>query len=166
MRTAIVEDMAIGRQFQRAGLPVSCRGGRGTVSFRMYPDGLAQLVEGFTKNMAIGASGMRGDFRTIIILWLTGVTVCVISSLACLLPWFAVYRPMQALFYILYAAQVYWMLRRVGSFGPLTAIAFPIPLAFFHAVFFRSISLVRRGKDVTWKGRSIRTRGRNAGHGS
>ena len=44
---------------------------------------------------------------------------------------------MQAVFYVLYAAQLYWMLRRIGSFGPLTAIAFPIPLAFFHVVFFR-----------------------------
>jgi 4,4'-diaponeurosporenoate glycosyltransferase len=131
----------------------------------MYPGGLAQLVEGFTKNMAIGASEMRGDFRTLIILWLTGVTGCVISSFLSLLPWFAVYRPMQAVFYVLYAAQLYWMLRRIGSFGPLTAVAFPIPLVLFHIVLFRSTSLVRRGKDVTWKGRSIRTRGRNAGRG-
>jgi 4,4'-diaponeurosporenoate glycosyltransferase len=166
VRAAIVEDMAVGRRFQEVGLPVTCYGGRGAVSFRMYPDGIASLVEGFTKNMAIGASEMHGGFRTLIILWLTGVTVCVISSLAALLPWFAIYRPMQAAFYALYAGQLYWMLRRIGSFGLLTALAFPVPLAFFHAVFFRSMHLVRRGNEVTWKGRSIRTRGRNASRGA
>jgi 4,4'-diaponeurosporenoate glycosyltransferase len=166
VRGAIVEDMAVARRFQEAGLPVTCYGGRGAVSFRMYPDGIASLVEGFTKNMAIGASQVRGGFRTLIFLWLTGVTVCVISSLAALLPWFAIYRPVQAAFYALYAGQLYWMLRRIGSFGPLTALAFPVPLAFFHAVFFRSMHLVRLGSEVTWKGRSIRTRERNASRGA
>lgn len=155
VRHAIVEDMAIGRRFQDAGMPVTCYAGRGTVCFRMYPDGLAQLVEGFTKNMAIGASDIRGDFRTLIVLWVTGVTVCVLAGIASLLPWFSLTRPMEAVFYALYAGQLYWMLRRIGSFGPLTALLFPVPLAFFHVVFFRAMHLVRRGKEVTWKGRSI-----------
>lgn len=158
VRHAIVEDMAIGRLFQRAGVPVTCYGGRGTVSFRMYPDGPVSLVEGFTKNMAIGASQMRGGYKTLIILWLTGVTVCVISGIASLLPWFSVYRPMEAALYVLYAGELYWMLRRIGSFGPLTALLFPVPLVFFHVVFFRSMHRVRFRNEVTWKGRSIRTR--------
>ncbi len=166
VRGALVEDMAIGRRFQDAGMQVTCYAGRGTISFRMYPDGLAQLVEGFTKNMAIGASDIRGDFRALIILWLTGVTVCVLSGIASLLPWFSVYRPMEAVFYALYAGQLYWMLCRIGSFGPLTALLFPVPLVFFHVVFFRAILLVRRGKEVTWKGRSIRTRRGKESHGT
>jgi 4,4'-diaponeurosporenoate glycosyltransferase len=166
VRHAIVEDMAIGRRFQDAGMPVTCYAGRGTISFRMYPDGLAQLIEGFTKNMAIGASSIRGDFKALIVLWLTGVTVCVFSGIASLLPWFSVYRPMEAVFYALYAGQLYWMLRRIGSFGPLTALLFPVPLAFFHVVFFRATMLVRRGREVTWKGRSIRTGRGKESHGT
>jgi len=87
-----------------------------------------------------------------------GATVCVISCLASLLPPFAVYRPMQAVFYSIYAAQFWWMLRRIGSFTPLTALLFPVPLVFFHATFWRSAHLVRRKKKVTWKGHTIRTR--------
>jgi 4,4'-diaponeurosporenoate glycosyltransferase len=159
VRDAIVEDMALGRRFLDAGIPVSCYGGRGTVAFRMYPDGLASLVEGFTKNMALGASTMRRGFRILVVLWLTGATLCAIASLGALLPAFAVHRPMQAVFYALYAAQSWWMLRRIGSFTPLTALLFPVPLAFFHVVFARSTHLVRKKHEVRWKGRTIRTRG-------
>jgi len=166
VKTAIVEDMALGMQFRSVGVPVTCYGGRGTISFRMYPDGLSSLVEGFTKNMAIGASAMRPDFMAMIVLWLTGVTLCILSTLFSLLPWFAIHRPMQAVFYLLYAAQVYWMLRRIGSFGLLTAILFPVPFVFFHFVYFRSVHLVRKGTTVTWKGRSISTHGRHAKHDS
>jgi 4,4'-diaponeurosporenoate glycosyltransferase len=166
VKTAIVEDMALGMRFRAAGVPVTCYGGRGTVSFRMYPDGLASLVEGFTKNMVIGASEIRPIFKVMIALWLTGITVCTFSTLLSLLPWFAVLRPIQAAFYLLYAAQMYWMLRRVGSFGPLTAILFPVPLVFFHIVYFRSVHIVRSTTTVTWKGRRISMPGREGRNGS
>ena len=39
----------------RPGLPVTCLGGGDAVGFRMYPAGLRQLVEGWTKNIASGA---------------------------------------------------------------------------------------------------------------
>lgn len=166
VKGAIVEDLALGRLFQASGIRVSCYGGRGTISFRMYPDGFRSLVEGFTKNMAIGASGMRKGFRALIVLWLIGATACVVSAAASLLPPLAIFRPLEGIFYSLYAAQMYWMLRRIGSFGPLTALLFPLPLAFFHVVFFRSARLVRGRKTVTWKGRSIATHGKGARRGA
>lgn len=159
VRHAIVEDMALGRRFLAAGIPVTCYGGRGAVSFRMYPDGLPSLVEGFTKNMTAGASTMRRGFRTLVVLWLTGATLCAIAGLVALLPWFAACRPPQAVFYALYAVQFWWMVRRIGSFTPLTALLFPAPLLFFLVVFFRSVRLVRGGNTVTWKGRRILPRG-------
>jgi 4,4'-diaponeurosporenoate glycosyltransferase len=60
--------------------------------------------------------------------------------------------------YALYAAQAWWMLRRIGSFGPVTALAFPLPLAFFHAVFVRSIWLAKVRGSVTWRGRRVSIR--------
>jgi 4,4'-diaponeurosporenoate glycosyltransferase len=43
--------------------------------------------------------------------------------------------------YGLYALQPWWVLRRIGSFGLLTALLFPLPLAFFHGIFARSVWL-------------------------
>lgn len=50
------------------------------------------------------------------------------------------------------------MLRRIGSFGPVTALAFPLPLAFFHAVFAKSVWLAKVRGSVTWRGRRARFR--------
>jgi hypothetical protein len=44
----------------------------------------------------------------------------------------------------------------VGSFG-LTAFLFPIPVAFFIAVFVLAILNLERGQ-IEWKGRKISTR--------
>jgi 4,4'-diaponeurosporenoate glycosyltransferase len=137
-------------------MPVTCYGGRGTASVRMYPDGLHSLVEGFTKNMAIGASDIRRDFKVLIVGWITGATLCAVAFLASLCPALEMYRTMEIVFYALYAAQMYWMLRRIGNFGPFTALLFPVPLAFFHLVYLRSVHSIRRHNRVTWKGRVIR----------
>jgi hypothetical protein len=93
--------------------------------------------------------------------WLTGATTAVImlfTGIAAFsegspgLPFGAA----AAGLYTLYAAQLWWMFRRVGSFGPLTALLFPLPLAFFHAVFARSVWLAKVRGSVTWRGRQIK----------
>jgi 4,4'-diaponeurosporenoate glycosyltransferase len=151
----IAEDFALGRKYRSLGIPVTCYGGRGTASVRMYPDGLRSLVEGFTKNMAIGSSDIRRDFKALIAGWISGATLCAIAFLASLTPALAVYRTMEIVFYAFYAVQMYWMLRRIGNAGPLAALLFPFPLAFFHLVYLRSVHSVRRRNCVTWKGRII-----------
>jgi 4,4'-diaponeurosporenoate glycosyltransferase len=64
--------------------------------------------------------------------------------------------------YALVAGQLWWMLRRIGSFGPQAAALFPVPLAFFLLVFVRSALLTLVRGRVSWKGREIATRGRPA----
>ncbi|MGH9181520.1 MAG: glycosyltransferase family 2 protein, partial [Acidimicrobiales bacterium] len=49
VRGEVVEDVALAARYRAAGLPVATLGGRGTISFRMYPGGVSQLVEGWTK---------------------------------------------------------------------------------------------------------------------
>jgi hypothetical protein len=49
------------------------------------------------------------------------------------------------------------MIRRVGSFGPVTALLFPLPFLVFLAVFARSLVLTALGRPVAWKGRMVAT---------
>jgi hypothetical protein len=56
---------------------------------------------------------------------------------------------------LLYAAQIHWMLIRIGNFGLRTAILFQVPLLFFVLVF--SLSLIKSmviGRS-RWKGRVV-----------
>ena len=55
----VVEDAALAHAYAAAGRRVRCLGGGDAVRFRMYPDGVRSLVEGWTKNLAGGAATGR-----------------------------------------------------------------------------------------------------------
>lgn len=155
VRGEVLDDVRLGLAFRRAGLPVRCYGGRGTVAFRMYPAGLGSLVEGWSKNFASGAGVTRLPTLALILVWLSG---CLAAGWYPARTLFGGGPPVAASLglYAAYAAQLQWMLGRVGRFGPAAAV-FPVPLAFFVVVFVRSlVSTVVLGR-VRWKGRTIPT---------
>jgi 4,4'-diaponeurosporenoate glycosyltransferase len=171
VRGAIVDDVALGRVFRQAGHEIHNFGGRGSISFRMYPAGLGSLVDGFGKNLASGARKASPGVLVPLIGWIAGgfivsfwlgyglatgalTTPAGSGSVA---PWPRV-LPWGAL-YLLYALQIFWMLRRVGNYGPYTAVLFPLPLLFFAAVFFVSLLRTFMLHQVPWKGREIKTGG-------
>ena len=158
VRGDVVEDVALARRYLATGRPVTCLGGRGTVRFRMYPAGPAQLVEGWTKNFAGGAGAARPVTFVLISVWLSGC----ISAAWCLgasaAGRGALTLPAAGLLYAAYVAQLAWMLARIGRFGRGTALAYPVTLAFFLVIFGRSLVLTHGRGRVTWRGRSIDTR--------
>lgn len=149
VRASVLDDVDLARAYRRAGLPVDVRGGRGVLSFRMYPTGLRALVDGFTKNLA-GGAGSSGMVGTLLVAgWLA----------ACVAPAVLATRvapPVAVACYAAVALQVWAHVRRIGTFGPVVAALYPLPLLLFLAVFARSLLLlVRRGR-VRWKGRAVR----------
>jgi 4,4'-diaponeurosporenoate glycosyltransferase len=155
VRASILEDIDLGRRFLSAGIPVHCFGGRGAITFRMYPGGLAAQVEGWSKNMARGAAGSHPLVLVCLALWFTGL----FSAAFFAVRWGFSGHPIAAvesgLFYLGYSAELLWMLRKAGNFGPLSALLFPLHLMFFLFVFLRSLVLTYVVRAVTWKGRSI-----------
>jgi 4,4'-diaponeurosporenoate glycosyltransferase len=158
VRGAIVEDLELARRYRSGGLPVHCFLGGETVEFRMYPDGLAQLVEGWTKNLASGAVRADPVASALTVLWISAhlaVAVSVVRDLGR-----AVARSEPIPWATLVAAfvtsrQLRSLLARTGSYRPSTSAAFPIPLAAFVALFTRSVvgTFVRR--RVVWRRREI-----------
>ena len=51
----VVEDVQLARRYAAHDLPVTVFTGGDSISFRMYPDDVAQLVEGWTKNLTAGS---------------------------------------------------------------------------------------------------------------
>jgi 4,4'-diaponeurosporenoate glycosyltransferase len=156
VKESILEDLDLGRRFLSAHIPVRCRGGKGTISYRMYPGGIREVVEGWSKNMARGAQGAHPLVLALIALWISG---CASAAFFCLL-WALSGNAAGALeaagFYLVYSSQLFWMYRRVGDFGPHSALLFPIHLLFFAFVFLRSLVLTFVVRRVSWKGRSIK----------
>jgi 4,4'-diaponeurosporenoate glycosyltransferase len=144
----ILENFGLAAHFRDAGIPVRSVAGRGALSFRMYPDGLGGLIEGWTKGFASGAGRTPRGVLWIIILWMIGLMITPISLVASGMgPWWLAV-------YLACAAQVACFSRMVGGFHWHAALFYPVPLVFFFALFTRSA--MRSGKNVTWKGREIR----------
>jgi 4,4'-diaponeurosporenoate glycosyltransferase len=144
----ILENFRLAERFRAAGIPVRSEGGRSVFSFRMYPNGLRELVEGWTRGFASGAGQTPWGTLLMVVAWMIGLMLAPLGWLVTGdgLRWGAVY--------LLCAAQVGWMGRWVGAFRWYTPLLYPVPLLFFFVVFARSTT--RSGKAVTWKGREIR----------
>ena len=142
VRGAVLDDVEMAKAVRAAGAPVRVFGGRGALRFRMYPHGMGQLIEGWTKNFAGGAAATRPLTSLLVLAWMSGLIAAPTIHVG---------------LYLAYALQLVVLFRRVGRFSPVTALLYPIPLAFFVAVFLRSVVLTFIRREVTWRGRSIRT---------
>ncbi|MDZ7793137.1 MAG: glycosyltransferase [Spirochaetia bacterium] len=168
VRGQVVDDLALCGLYRRRGLGVHCFGGRGVISFRMYPGGPASLVEGWTKNMAMGASLSKLRSILLLVIWFTGISnvslavwalavggaSTALGALSTAGTWWSAVLVVAV--YGLYTAQVWVQLRRVGSFSLLSALLFPLEFLFFVGVFVYSIIRTRLFGSVSWKGRSIK----------
>ena len=153
----VLESLDLAKEFQKKSLPVRCYGGRGTISFRMYPGGIRSLIEGFSKGFGTGAQAMSPGILFMAVGWVTGGVGIVRHLLHSSLLGDSVWLLQAGVVYFLYALEIHWMLRRIGNFGFRTAILFPLPLLFFVGVFTLSfIRIFLRGK-VHWKGREVKT---------
>lgn len=143
----VLENVYLASRCRAAGVPVQSLPGRGDLSFRMYPNGLCELIEGWTKGFASGAGQTPQGTLILIIAWMTGLMLAPLGWLATgdWLRWGGTY--------FLCVAQVSWLSRRVGAFRWPAAWLYPFPLLFFFAVFARAA--MRSGKVVRWKGREI-----------
>jgi 4,4'-diaponeurosporenoate glycosyltransferase len=147
VRGRILENFWLAQQFRAAGIPVWSVAGRGVLSFRMYPNGLGELIRGWTKGFASGAGQTPRGTLLLIVAWMSGLMLAPLGGLITgdWLRWGAAY--------LLCAAQVAWFAHLAGAFRWLTALLYPIPLVFFFVVFLWST--LRSGKRVQWKGREI-----------
>lgn len=147
----VAEDLALARVADRAGVPVRSLLGGPLLTYRMYPEGVGSLLEGWSKNLAVGAGATPPVRLAATVTWVSaGLQAGV--SLATLAGWPAVVA------YLAFAAQFAVLAGRVGRFGPVTPLAFPLVLAGFVLLFVRSTALVLHRRSVPWRGRQVAVR--------
>ena len=139
VRALHTEDIGLARAVGRSALWT----GRPDTSFRMYPEGLRQLVQGWTRSIATGARFTPWWLSLAVVLW--------VWSLAG--GWLA-----EPLVYPLSALQFWVLGRRAGSMHPLTAALYPLAVGIFVVIFLRSLVAMVFRRDVTWKQRSVAAR--------
>ncbi|MEO6124384.1 MAG: glycosyltransferase family 2 protein [Ilumatobacteraceae bacterium] len=165
VRNEVVEDMALAIRAADVGLPVTAWLGGRSMSFRMYPDGFRSLLEGWTKNIAMGARLASPVPVAATVVWVVALAAVASAFVTGAIDWATGGSPpiAAALAWLLMVIHVRVVLSRLGSFRTLTAVLYVVPLALFIAVFIRSGWSAVRGADVTWRGRAVPSRTRRAG---
>jgi 4,4'-diaponeurosporenoate glycosyltransferase len=100
-------------------------GGRRAVSFRMAPQGLKELAEGWGENFVIGAAATPAPRLLLMSVWVSGCLAVGFIGLG--VP------------YLAFAIQVGVMAIQLGSFSAFAIVLFPIPLAVFLAILVRTL---------------------------
>ena len=160
VRDEVVEDMALAARFAEAGLPVTCLLGGDQVAFRMYPLGVRSLIQGWTKNIVVGAS--RAPVSNVLpaVVWVMAVSGVSTALVTGLFGWASGGGPplAAAVAWVIVTSQIMAMLRRIGSFGIATAVLFAVPVAFFIVIFIRSMVSTVLRRPVEWRGRAVLAR--------
>jgi 4,4'-diaponeurosporenoate glycosyltransferase len=156
VRSQIMDDLALGQLFRKAGLPVHCYSGLGVIRFRMYPEGPGSLIEGWTKNFGSAAPATHPLVFAMIILWIcsgfSSVTLLILAVVNGPAGWLAAGIAAYALNVLL----MFRLARQCGNFHPLLVILYPVLLIFFSVLFFWSFILTKVFHVVNWKGRKIK----------
>lgn len=155
VKAEVIEDMALGKLAQRKGYQVHCFAGKGVISFRMYPGGLVQLIEGWAKNFATGAVKTGLSLFLVSLGWITGALSGPVNIIKGMASGNSVLWKSGIVIYLLYSSQIYFFLRQLGNFGIFSALFYPFNLAFFIFVFLRSLVYTHLLGYVYWKGRKI-----------
>ncbi|ACI19332.1 hypothetical conserved protein [Dictyoglomus thermophilum H-6-12] len=146
VRNKIVEDMEFAKKCLEEGISVNNFLGGEYIKFRMYPHGIKDLFQGFSKNMAKGAFSINIVNFLLIFLYMTGVYGSI----------FYFRNTIFNFLYILYAIQFSVIQRRLGDYKWYDFLFYPLHFLFFLLVFTYSILRVFFVKTVVWKGRKIR----------
>lgn len=157
VKGAVLENLELGKKFLQLRKPVRCFGGKGGLHFQMYPGGISSMIQGFSKGFASGAHAISLITLIIVVCWVFGSVSVTRHLLQEMFNEGSGSLPFWGVLYGLYASQIGWMLHRIGNFGFYSALLYPVPLLFFVAVFFLSLTQVFFLKRVRWKGRVIRT---------
>ncbi len=155
VRDAVVEDLALCRRYQDDGRAVTVLGGHPSIRFRMYPVGVSQLVEGWTKNFATGAVSTSLRWLAVIFAWVTALLSITIQLVEQSIGRGDVPLWTTALLYIAAVVQLTVLFRRVGNFSVFAAVLFPLLLLFFFMTFACSVYRTAFRRTVIWRGREI-----------
>jgi len=155
VRDRVLENFFMSKIYIQNRISIRCFIGQGAVSFRMYPNGLYELIQGWVKGFTAGAGGTSPFIFIGIVAWLTGALGTARHLVMDL------FNPpigtvsVFILLYMLYSLQIRGYLRKTGRFHGLTATLYPIPIFFFILVFLGSLVYRVTGRRFIWKGRRI-----------
>lgn len=156
----VIEDIHLARAYGAAGRDTAVLAGGSAITFRMYPGGLRQLIEGWSKNLAGGPRLVSAMPMVASVAWVVA-SIVVASDFVRALAWAGStgqVRWLPVALWAAVAAQTSWLLGRVGRFSWWAGLAFPLLLAGFVALFTKSAFQRILRRKVRWHDRAVAMR--------
>jgi 4,4'-diaponeurosporenoate glycosyltransferase len=151
VRGLILENLNLARLLHASGVRIVCLSGRSALHMRMFPEGLRQMSDSWTKAFIHGAAASGGFILASAIMWISALW----STTLLLIAPHDYGRHSLATVYILLTLQLAWFARRLGSYGFFTCLLYPVPLTYFCVVFGRSAMRRMLGRKTVWRGRDV-----------
>lgn len=125
--------------------------GRGTLQMRMFPEGMRQMSDSWTKAFVQGASASGRAVLACSAVWIASLWIAASLPIigAAIVPGSIV------LAYLLLSVQLYWFARQVGRYNLAVCLLYPLPLAYYCIIFARSALRRFAGQKTVWRGRAV-----------
>lgn len=157
IQEAIMDDLALGQAFLAEGLPVRCFGGKSIICFRMYPEGLRTLVQGWCKSFALGSKATHPLVMLMSILWISGSFASLNALVAASIGGAIFPILVSSALYGLYTVQTLRLASRCGNFNGFIFAVHPLLFLFFIVLFAYSLFRIHIMRSVYWRGRRIKS---------
>lgn len=156
IQEAVMDDLALGQAFLNRNLPVQCMGGRGIICFRMYPEGIKSLIDGWCKSFALGSKETHPLVMLMSILWISGSLTSAGLLVLALIKGPLSLLVLGTILYGLYMLQTWMFARRCGDFRWPVFALHPLLFLFFIGLFSYSLFRVYIMRSVQWRDRKIK----------
>lgn len=151
VRGFVLENFNFADHLHSAGRRMICLSGRSTLHMRMFPQGIRQMSDSWTKAFVYGATASGGAVLACSAVWIASLwTVAV--SLSALSAFSSSYLLMV---YLLLGLQLFWFGRQLGNYHLATCLLFPLPLTYYCVIFARSALRRAIGQKTVWRGREV-----------
>lgn len=155
VKDSIMENIALGKYFLDNQYPLTLYGGKGTLHFRMYPDGLRLLTQGWSKSFASASGSTHPAIIMGISLWISCAFITFFYFIIALLQGDISIILIALAGYLLYFVQFLIMSQKAGQFHWVVILCYPILFLYFVATFIWSTIQTHFFQSVSWKGRKI-----------
>ncbi len=151
VRGFVLENLNLAHLIRAAGGRTLCLGGHGTLHMRMFPKGLGQMSDSWTKAFIHGAATSGGGVLASAIVWISALW----STVLLLVVLHGYGRLSMAVVYLLFSLQLVWFTRQLGNYRSLACLLYPLPLAYYCAIFGRSAMRRALHRKTVWRGREV-----------
>ncbi len=155
VKNSIVEDVSLGEEMRNHGLKFKLFLGGKDISFRMYSNGVGELIEGWTKNMASGAMKTPLLILLLVVLWFDAITSVFVNLVRSIIDYNLFAIAAYSVIYIFTVILLWTISRRVGNFKFSWLLLYPVFLVACFVIFVISIFKRFILKETSWKGRKI-----------